>query len=42
VGLVDKDGNNKMITIAYEVVEANTMNSWWWILNLLLNDLQNI
>jgi hypothetical protein len=39
---VVKDGNNKMIPIAYAVVEAETKDSWQWFLNLLLEDLDSI
>jgi hypothetical protein len=34
-----ENGNNKMIPIAYAVVEAETRDSWQWFLNLLLEDL---
>ncbi|XP_058741784.1 uncharacterized protein LOC131614177 [Vicia villosa] len=42
VSAVGKDGNNKMIPIAYAVVEAETKDSWQWFLKLLLEDLQSI
>ena len=42
IGVVGKDGNNKMIPIAYAVMEAETKNSWQWFLNLLIDDLQSI
>ncbi|XP_058725528.1 uncharacterized protein LOC131596807 [Vicia villosa] len=42
VGAVGKDGNNKMIPIAYAVVEAETKDSWQWFLKLLLEDLRSI
>ncbi|XP_058759381.1 uncharacterized protein LOC131632657 [Vicia villosa] len=41
-GAVGKDGNNKMIPIAYAVVEAETKDSWQLFLKLLLEDLQSI
>ncbi|CAK8536462.1 unnamed protein product [Lathyrus sativus] len=42
IGVVGKDGNNKIYPIAYAVVEAETKDSWKWFLNLLLEDLQSI
>ncbi|XP_058733419.1 uncharacterized protein LOC131605035 [Vicia villosa] len=39
---VGTDGNNKIMPIAYAVVEAETKDSWQWFLNLLLDDLQAI
>ncbi|XP_058757121.1 uncharacterized protein LOC131630348 [Vicia villosa] len=39
---IGKDGNNKMIPIAYTVVEVETKDSWQWFLKLLLEDLQSI
>ncbi|CAK8576715.1 unnamed protein product [Lathyrus sativus] len=42
IGVVGKDGNNKIYPIAYAVVEAETKDPWKWFLNILLEDLQSI
>ncbi|XP_058752673.1 uncharacterized protein LOC131625861 [Vicia villosa] len=42
IAVVGKDGNNKIMPIAYAVVEAETKDSWKWFLHLLLDDLQQI
>ncbi|XP_058746445.1 uncharacterized protein LOC131619357 [Vicia villosa] len=42
ISAVGKDGNNKMMPIAYVVVEAETKDSWQWFIKLLLEDLQSI
>ncbi|XP_058733206.1 uncharacterized protein LOC131604807 [Vicia villosa] len=42
ISAVGKDGNNKMMPIAYAVMEAETKNSWQWFIKLLLKDLQSI
>ncbi|XP_058754872.1 uncharacterized protein LOC131628023 [Vicia villosa] len=42
IAAVGKDGNNKIMPIAYAVVEAETKDSWKWFLHLLLDDLQQI
>ncbi|CAK8538622.1 unnamed protein product [Lathyrus sativus] len=42
IGVVGKDENNKIYPIAYAAVEAETKDSWQWLLNLLLEDLQSI
>ncbi|CAK8571344.1 unnamed protein product [Lathyrus sativus] len=42
IGVVGKDGNNKIYPIAYAVVEAEMKHSWKWFLNLLLEYLQSI
>ena len=39
---IGKDGNNQMIPIAYVVVEAETIDSWLWFIDLLLKDLDGI
>ena len=42
ISAVGKDGNNKMMPIAFAVVEAETKDSWKWFIKLLLDDLQSI
>ncbi|XP_058725212.1 uncharacterized protein LOC131596548 [Vicia villosa] len=39
---VGRDGNNKIMPIAYAVVEAETRDSWDWFIKLLLEDLEAI
>ncbi|XP_058765411.1 uncharacterized protein LOC131638892 [Vicia villosa] len=42
IGVVGKDGNNKIYPVAYAVVEAETKDSWQWFLKLLLDDLNSV
>lgn len=42
IGVVGKDGNNKIYPITYAFVEAETKYFWQWFVKLLLEDLQSI
>lgn len=37
--VVGKDGNNKMMLVAYAVIEAEIKDLWQWLIKLLLDDL---
>jgi hypothetical protein len=39
---VVKDGNNQMFPISFDVVEAETRESWEWFLQLLTEDLDGV